>query len=338
VISYEATEGGSVSASEETIDLSDEAAAPAGATATADEGYTFVNWTRKADDSVVSEDATFVPEEIEEATYVANFEEVKKPEVTLDKIDYIIPIIAILVICAFFFRLVIIYSGYRAGEKEYNQLQSQVISKDGGTSEEGISNAEEQGKDPKLQIDFTKLRKINEDVVAWIYYEPLDISYPVVQGKDNEHYVHYTFENEKNTMASIFMDYRNNADFSDYNTIIYGHNMKNGSMFGSLKKLSQEPAICEDNPYIYIYIEGKAQKYQIFALCSIKATSDIYELMQDEPSYMKYKELVHANANYYKEVDESVLAQDRILLLSTCSGSNSIRRLVVCAVPVNMDK
>lgn len=245
------------------------------------------------------------------------------------KLDFIIPIIAIAVIVISIVRLYVIYSGYSAGEKEYSQLQSKVVSEDKGTPD-----VEEKSKEPDLQIDFDTLRQINEDVVAWLYYAPLTISYPVVQGEDNEHYVHYTFENEKNTMASIFMDYRNKADFSDYNTIIYGHNMKNGSMFGSLKKLSQDPTICEENPYVYIYTDTGVQQYQIFALCSIKASSDIYELMQDEPSYKEYKDLIRANANYYVKIDESTMESDRMLLLSTCSGSHSTRRLVVCAVPV----
>ena len=76
-----------------------------------------------------------------------------------------------------------------------------------------------------LDIDYDALTKINGDFVGWIYYAPLELSYPIVRGIDNDYYTHYTFENVRNSSGAIFMDFLNKPDFSHFNTIIYGHNM-----------------------------------------------------------------------------------------------------------------
>ncbi len=87
----------------------------------------------------------------------------------------------------------------------------------------------------KNPIDFTQLLSVNSDIVGWLRIRALDISYPVVQGKDNDYYLHRTFEKTDNFAGCLFVNSYNMGDFTDQNTIIYGHNMKNGSMFGKLK-------------------------------------------------------------------------------------------------------
>lgn len=104
----------------------------------------------------------------------------------------------------------------------------------------------DENSDAATTIEFGELQKINPDIVAWIRIDGLGIDYPVVQGEDNEHYLYYTFRGEANVAGSIFLDYRNKADFSDSKIILYGHNMKNGSMFGSLKKYQDESVFREN--------------------------------------------------------------------------------------------
>ncbi len=96
--------------------------------------------------------------------------------------------------------------------------------------------------EPPLAVDFESLKAINPDVKGWLYIEALDISYPVVQGPDNDTYLHTTYEGTSRTnfAGSIFLDYQNQDDFSDGNTIVYGHNMKNLSMFGKLKQMKEQ--------------------------------------------------------------------------------------------------
>lgn len=85
-----------------------------------------------------------------------------------------------------------------------------------------------------MEINFDILKSKNKDIVAWIYSEGTQINYPIVQSKDNDYYLRRLLDGTYNQGGTIFMDYRNNKNFEDYNTIIYGHNMKNNTMFGTL--------------------------------------------------------------------------------------------------------
>ena len=115
-----------------------------------------------------------------------------------------------------------------------------------------------------LQVDFNKLEEINPDVIAWIEIPGLEISYPVVQGRDNDYYLHHLITGENHKSGSIFMDFHNQEDLSDRNSIIYGHNMKDGSMFGTLDQY-QSQALYRNYPYFYMYVTGYIYEYQIFS-------------------------------------------------------------------------
>ena len=116
---------------------------------------------------------------------------------------------------------------------------------------------------------------MNPDVIAWIDIPGLSISYPVVQGTDNAYYLHHLFTGEYNSSGSIFADWHNQPDFADPNTIVYGHNMKNGSMFGTLSHY-QDQALWEENPYFYLYVPGKVMEYQIFSCYAGYVGSEAY--------------------------------------------------------------
>lgn len=114
-----------------------------------------------------------------------------------------------------------------------------VTERDPDASED-LGQPEEQQPVAPINVDFASLKSINDDVIGWIYMEALpQISYPMVQGKDNNMYLHQTYEKNYNFAGTIFIDYENKRDFSDCNTLVYGHNMKNGSMFGMLKNTGQ---------------------------------------------------------------------------------------------------
>ena len=123
---------------------------------------------------------------------------------------------------------------YHQGAETYEELQNFVQEpkeKDEPSSEDGTSKeSPEDTENIYLQVDFAGLKKVNPDVIAWIQIPALDISYPVVRGKDNDYYLHHMFDGQENKNGSIFVDYHNQPDFSDSNTIVYGHNMKNGSV------------------------------------------------------------------------------------------------------------
>ncbi len=113
---------------------------------------------------------------------------------------------------------------YEKLEEEYAEVPAEVTTSDEVEEEEGPV------------IDFAALKAVNEDIIGWLVVEALDISYPIVQSEDNDFYLHRTTEKTYNFAGSIFLDYMNKPDFSDCHSIVYGHNMKNGSMFGTLKQ------------------------------------------------------------------------------------------------------
>lgn len=143
-------------------------------------------------------------------------------------------VLAGLIICLLFVflaaagKLFSVYLKYQKGEASYEKLQEYVQEPE----EEESPEPEKEKEEPQsryLEIDFAGLKAVNPDVIAWIQIPALDISYPVVQGKDNAYYLHHLFSGESNINGSIFVDCHNQPDFTDQNTIVYGHNMKTGA-------------------------------------------------------------------------------------------------------------
>lgn len=134
-------------------------------------------------------------------------------------------------------RILQIYLNYQESQKVYEQMEEFTQKTENhDLSPEAVpgETPEEVAEQGFLQVDFNKLEEINPDVIAWIEIPGLEISYPVVQGRDNDYYLHHLITGENHKSGSIFMDFHNQEDLSDRNTIIYGHNMKDGSMFGTL--------------------------------------------------------------------------------------------------------
>lgn len=213
---------------------------------------------------------------------------------------------------------------YQKGINEYRALEEYV------TITEEKTGEKESQIPVSVDVDFSELKAMNEDFIAWIYYEPLEISYPVVKGIDNDFYVKNTFEKEINSSGAIFMDFLNRTDFTDYNSIIYGHNMRNGTMFGSLQELLDDTSMIEENPYFYIFAEDKAYMYEIFAAYITDEASKTYDLIGDEAGQSDYISYINQNAGYRSE--KELNNTDRIVTLSTCYGLHSRNRTVIHGV------
>ena len=118
-------------------------------------------------------------------------------------------------------------------------------------------------------------------MIGWIYVDALpDISYPIVQGKDNQTYLHQTYEKNYNFAGTIFVDYENGRDFNDCNTLVYGHNMKNGSMFGHLKKFTEDEKLYNNDRYFWILTPDKNYRYEIISAYTTGVNSDTYTLFK----------------------------------------------------------
>ena len=173
---------------------------------------------------------------------------------------------------------------------------------------------------------------MNKEVVGWIRFDnPDKISYPIVKGTDNDKYLKTTVEGKRNAAGSIFMDANNAADFTDKNTFIYGHNMKNGSMFGQLRKYKNAD-FYKENPYFYIYTpDGQEVKYQVYAVCIVEDTSDSYnKFYADEDEYVKYLQYIKSLSRYDTGVEAS--ADSQLVSLSTCTNVTETQRLIVHGV------
>ena len=237
-------------------------------------------------------------------------------------------IIAIGVFLFSAFKLWGIFSEYGKGESEYDSLQDIAITYT-------KSDDEDAGVEEKFEVDFDKLKEINSDVVAWIRFdEPSQISYPVVKGKDNEKYLKTTFEGEKNSAGTLFVDMQNAGDFSDKNTFIYGHNMKNGSMFGMLRKYKTK-SFCEEHPYFYIYTpDGKESTYQVFAASVVKDTSESYtKWYNTDAEFQNYINYIRSISGYQTDVEVGTSSQ--IVSLSTCTNVSDDERLLVHGVKIS---
>ena len=181
-----------------------------------------------------------------------------------------------------------------------------------------------------ITVDFDALWKINPDVKGWIYLEALGITYPIVKGETNDDYIYTSVKGTANSGGSIFMDYRNSDSFLDPHTLIYGHNMKDGSMFGKLKKLYDQDFVDEwDAPLCFWIItpEGK-YRYDIFSIHTVSATGETYTL------FIGQGDVVAAYIN--KMVRQTGVAlpqrvyndEDKVITLSTCTSGDDYRLVV----------
>ena len=268
----------------------------------------------------------------------------KKKKTAGDVLLTIILIVAIGVFCYAAFNLFHIFTEYKKGTDEYNQIQQMAVT---SRNPEEIEEAEEKKEEENtlkapIEVDFASLKAVNDDVIGWIYVEALadTINYPVVQGDDNSTYLHTTYEGNYNFAGTIFVDYENSADFSDCNTLIYGHNMKNGSMFAQLKKFANEPEVYEKSKYFWILTPEADYRYEIVAAYTTGVSSDTYTLFKGPgKEFQSYLEKIKSYSAIETTVREMTI-KDKIVTLSTCTGNDATRFVVqgVCVDTVSKNE
>lgn len=177
---------------------------------------------------------------------------------------------------------------------------------------------------PDIDVDFDGLKKINSDVVAWVYVGATGISYPVVKGVDNEYYLHNTFENKKNASGCIFMDWEVDENLTSWNTFIYGHNMKNGTMFGTLKYFVWNSNTYDKDHYIFVFRPDAIYRYEIFSYYLDSTDSKMYYTCDSFSEYQTY--LREATKKSAKECEAKASDEDNIVTLVTCSGKGSSKQ------------
>lgn len=174
-------------------------------------------------------------------------------------------------------------------------------------------------------INFNELEKQNKDIYAWIIVPNTKIDYPILQSytEDDLFYVDHNVNKKKSAAGAIFTQKLNQKDFSDPNTVIYGHNMKNGSMFRHLHKFKKEDFFNE-NEYFYIYTRGHILTYRIFAAYEYDARHILNSFnFFDKEVYASYLEYIQNPNSIYKNTREvNLTTDDKIVTLSTCLANN----------------
>lgn len=189
----------------------------------------------------------------------------------------IFPGICICLFATGLWNLITVFLSYQESDEEYIELRRQyAVSDFPAPDTDDMAPSLEDSADaplPVRRIDLAALKEINPETAGWIEIPDTIISYPFVHTNNNDYYLSHTFSNQENSAGSIFMEAANSPDFNDFHTILYGHNMKNGSMFAALRDYSG-PDFYENHPYIYIDLENGTHCYEIFS-CHEADTADI---------------------------------------------------------------
>ena len=240
----------------------------------------------------------------------------KKSRKVLKILKFIILILAVslLVVCGL--RLYDYFSQLSESKEHINLIKTRTIS---------VTEQEEL----PLEVDFEQLKKQNDDIIAWIYSEDTPLNYPIVQADDNSYYLRRLTNGIYNIAGSLFADFRNSFDFSDLNTIVYGHNMNNGSMFGFILNYKKQEYF-EGHKFAYIFTPDKNFKVEFVAGLTVKSTDEIYRL----PMLSEDRETI-INRTIEKSdfiSDRKIFGSDRFVTLSTCSYSFKDARYVLIGV------
>jgi len=262
-------------------------------------------------------------------------------------IHYLIPTVLFISMIVFGGLFLRDFLEYRAAEDEYASLQDHIViseepkkeapKKEKAGEEEFDDEPEEEPVDllhPHFQIDYGALSGVNGDFTAVLHVPALSITYPVVKSKDNEEYLHRTFEGKANFAGSIFLDANAKGSYDHKNTFIFGHNMKNGTMFGKLKYFLRDDQLANSNPYVFLCRPEGITRYRIFSYYLTTVESPIYNDFEGDKGYDQYLSLIQRLSSYRNYPKDSIDFSQRpdIITLSTCSGpSGGNQRFIVQA-------
>ena len=223
---------------------------------------------------------------------------------------------------------------YEAGEVLYETVAEDVVTIPEELEDFVVQNPEApaEPEEEKIYIgrppavNFEKLWKTNGDVVAWIYAPGTAINYPVVQGTDNEYYLKRMLDGRSNGAGTIFMDFRNEADMSDFNTILYGHNMKNGSIFGYLTRYRNQ-GWYDTHPVMWLVTPGETYRIDVLAGRTVEADDDAYIIYNSEETFGAWLEDFVSKSDFRSETAVEDAAQ--VIALSTCTYTYDDARYVL---------
>lgn len=221
---------------------------------------------------------------------------------------------------------------YGEGDSVYTDIEQYVSIEEEPEGDSDGQENESQSGESELDIswpavDFAALAEINPDIVGWIYIEDTEINYPVVQGSDNQYYLKHLFNGKWNSSGCIFLDSRNTPDFSDRHSVIYGHHMKNGTMFSGLTEYKKQE-FYDAHPTVLLLTAEKNIRVEIFAGYVASVSDKAWEIaLGSDADFEEW--LTEAKERSCFESAITPAVTDRIITLSTCSYEFDNARFVV---------
>ena len=186
-------------------------------------------------------------------------------------------------------------------------------------------------------IELDKLMEAYPEMIGWVYFEDGHISYPIMHTTDNEKYSKLDYMGNEAPTGAIFLDYRSAADFSDANSIVYGHNMKDGTMFGSLREYRKDPAYYNDHMYFQIITPQKAYRYLIFEYMDVPETYVLYDYVAEAAlEFVKDAEPVRIKS--YMDSEIPVTKDSKVVTLSTCTKKDDLQFVVLGVLVEESDR
>ena len=228
-------------------------------------------------------------------------------------IYYTFLLICIIVFCVSAWKLYGYYTSYKQARDTYDEIQKESIKK---TKNE-------------RKIDFDKLRAKNSDVVGWVYAKGTGIDYPIVQGKDNEEYLHMDYNKKKSSSGTIFLDHGCDKQFTSDNNIVYGHHMRNGTMFAKLLKF-REQSFLKKHSTIILYTPEKTIHLKVISAYAWKAQDQMPITFAKEKQKQQYIKKIRSMSEPSIKISKKKIK--RIYTFVTCSYEREDNRTYVHAI------
>ena len=253
---------------------------------------------------------------------------------------------AIRIVLFIVFAGIFLLSAYNVGDYYYARYQSEkmqdtliqqavtVVTPQTPAPEEEVEEIQPAERAP-IAVDFDVLAEQNPDVIGWIYLKNTCIHYPIVQSKDNDYYLHRLFDKSWSWPGTPFADYRLKGDFTDFQTTVYGHNMKNGTMFAPLTQY-QSQEFYDENPVMWLLTPGGDYKVELIAgvLTDDYGIADMATVTLENAEELLTE--IRENSTFQSEVEATV--SDRFLILTTCEYQFQNARYAVIGKLTLMEK
>lgn len=259
--------------------------------------------------------------------------------------NLIVTIASALVVLASVIFICVYFTDVYRSKIEYRKQQAENLRLGRDAERRARETAARQAADEELQAarqeaqeeaaeesehDWQALKEQNQDIYAWLSIPDLGLEYPVLQSEKDDYYLTHNADGERDASGGIYSNACNRTDFSDLHTILYGHNMKNGTMFGTLSDIGE--AELAENGMVYMYTEEKKMTYRIWKVVEF---SDVYipdtYSVRSRQGLESFLGAVKGSPAYFSEEGLEISGEDKILTLSTCVGGKSTKRCLVVA-------